>query len=81
MRDAQQMARRACHRLNANQQGSYMTKIEAEHDFREILLPHVPPNDKPALRQAWNDHVDGLQKRGEITAEQAARWGHPRFID
>ncbi len=56
------------------------TEAEAEADFREHILPHVPADDKPAKRMAWNDYVDQLQRAGQITEGQAGTWDQPRFI-
>jgi len=36
--------------------------------------------DYPARREAWNDHVDALQKAGEVTAEQANTWLSPAWV-
>src|SRR3990167_5675021 len=55
-----------------------MTKKQAETYFREIIKPaviaHYGNNDKPALREAWNDYTDQLCKGEEITARQYNRW-------
>ena len=34
-------------------------------------------NDKPALREAWHNYIDGLCKDGEITLQQYENWGNP----
>lgn len=54
-----------------------MTKREADKIWRQELRPRVLrkyPNDKPALREAWNDWTDGLCKDGQITQRQYDRW-------
>ncbi len=57
-----------------------MNKRQAEQSFRESILPHLPANDAPARRQAWNEYVDGLQRDGQITETQASMWDQPKFI-
>jgi hypothetical protein len=57
-----------------------MTKREAIYLFKESHKPNVERqfgNDKAAMRQAWNDYVDALQKNGDITAKQAETWDSP----
>jgi len=58
-----------------------VTKVEAVALFRAEVLPLViakyGPNDKPALREAWNDWTDGLCKSREITPRQYDTWCHP----
>ena len=34
-------------------------------------------DDKPALREAWSNYIDGLCKDGEITLQQYENWGNP----
>jgi len=57
-----------------------MTKKQAETLFKDCYLPFIPKNDKPALREAWNNFTDSLCKNGEITLRQYETWTHPRFI-
>lgn len=57
-----------------------MTKQDALRNFRENILPHVIARygrDKPAIREAWNNYTDGLQKDGLITASQYHNWVGP----
>lgn len=58
----------------------YMTKKEAEREFKLFYLPVIPPRDKPAIREAWNDYTDSLQKNGRISLRQYLTWSHPKFI-
>lgn len=51
-----------------------MTRLEAVREFNQYIVPSIPKNDKPALRQAWNNFTDGLQKSGQITARQYDSW-------
>jgi hypothetical protein len=57
-----------------------MNKQEAVRNFEENILPRIPPDDKPAKRQAWNDYVDRLQKDGHITPAQADAWDQPKSV-
>jgi len=45
---------------------------EASKDFLKSKK-----NDKPALREAWSNYIDGLCKDGEITLQQYENWGNP----
>lgn len=58
-----------------------MTKAEAIAEFNAEVKPHVlakyGPNDKPAMREAWNDWTDGLCKDRRITQKQYDTWTHP----
>ena len=54
-----------------------MTHDEALREFRANVLPHLSPTDKPAIREAWNNFTDALQKDGLITALQFEDWGGP----
>ena len=58
-----------------------MTKAEAVAEFNSEIRPLVVakygPNDKPALREAWNDWTDGLCKARRITTKQYETWVHP----
>ena len=51
-----------------------MTKREALAAFQETA-DRVP--DKVAMRTAWNDFVDWLQKAGKVTTKQADTWVNP----
>ena len=57
-----------------------MTKADAVSDFRDNYLPMLRVSDRPALRQAWNDYVDGLHRAGYITSKQAETWDQPAFV-
>ena len=57
--------------------GFGMTLREAQKEFNEEVLPFVVQRygkDKTAIRTAWNDWTDSLQKAGRITAKQYDRW-------
>lgn len=58
-----------------------MTKPEAKQMFiglcGKALIQHWQTTDKPALRQAWNEHTDALCKDGEITQRQYDTWTNP----
>lgn len=58
-----------------------MTKVEALAAFKEQILPQVQKqygkDDKPAVREAWNDYTDALCKYGDITPEQYHTWTNP----
>jgi hypothetical protein len=60
-----------------------MTKSEAVTEFAKTVLPAVVAQfgrkDKPAVRTAWNDFVDALQKSGQITERQSETWQAPNF--
>lgn len=56
------------------------TKRQAETEFRADHLTRIPTNDRPALRMAWNDYVDALQKSGRITERQAETWDQPSWV-
>jgi hypothetical protein len=56
------------------------TRIQAIRDFKESILPGLPSRDRPALRGAWNDYVDHLQKDGQISERAAATWDQPAFV-
>lgn len=58
-----------------------MTKDEAVREFRNTVLPLViqqyGKNDKPAIREAWNDWTDSLCKDRQITLHQYETWTNP----
>jgi peptidoglycan hydrolase-like protein with peptidoglycan-binding domain len=59
----------------------FLTKAEAVREFKAEVLPHViaqySKNDRPAIREAWNDWTDMLQKDGRISAKQYDTWVGP----
>jgi hypothetical protein len=57
-----------------------MRKSDAVALFKDEVSKHVLKNDKPALREAWNNYIDYLEKDGRITERQASTWCHPAFI-
>ena len=57
------------------------TKKEFETYFRSVIEKELPSNDKPALRQTWNDAIDNCIKDGTLPA-RAGNWSHPdRFYN
>lgn len=54
-----------------------MTKEEAITFFNKHIRPSIPEDDKPMLKQAWNDWTDALCKEGKITPKQYSSWVHP----
>jgi hypothetical protein len=58
-----------------------MTKVEAIKEFYTYVLPQVyqayGKRDKPAIREAWNNFTDSLQREGKITEDQYNNWGNP----
>ena len=42
-------------------------------EFWATIAPGIPANDKPMLRQAFNDWTDSLERDGRITEYQASR--------
>lgn len=59
----------------------HITKAFAEAKFRKHDLPYLVrgngKRDKTAIRCAWNDYVDALNKSGYITDRQAYTWTNP----
>lgn len=55
-----------------------MTYRQAVQHWRRYIKPSVPPRDKPALRESWNNFTDELCKDGEITLKQYESWGQPK---
>ncbi len=53
-----------------------MNKVQFSRYFKENIEPEIQSTDKPALRQAWNDHIDGMVKNGELK-DNARDWSHP----
>lgn len=56
----------------------FITKKQAVANFRSDLLPHLNESDRPAVRMAWNDYVDGLVKSGQ--ARPGTDWVQPDFV-
>ena len=58
-----------------------MTKKDAIKSFKEgiIIGGNLFENvtDNVAIRTAWNDFVDYLQKDGRVTEKQAMTWNNP----
>ncbi len=56
-----------------------MTKRQAKEAFAAAYgsTREEWRNDKPALRQAWNDYTDRLCKDGQITQRQYDMWLNP----
>jgi len=56
-------------------------KEEVDRSFGEHVLPHVikhySDTDLPAMREAYNDYIDMLQRDGDITDEEADSWAIP----
>ena len=53
-----------------------MTKEQAEKEFFSM---YKPTNDIPANKFEWTTYVDNLNKNGQITDNQAYRWGYPNL--
>jgi len=49
-----------------------MTKKQALQLFKKFIKIKIPKGDKPALCEAWNNYVDGLQKDKQITIKRTA---------
>jgi hypothetical protein len=62
--------RKGKRKMRRNGKRGYLTKKEALKDFRHVWLPPLlkqyGPNDKVAIRAAWNDYVDYLAKDGSV---------------
>lgn len=58
-----------------------MTKVEAKRQFEAYVLPNVIKqygrNDRVAIREAWNNWTDALNKDGRITDKQVNSWDNP----
>lgn len=58
-----------------------MTKAEALAEFRAEVLPNILAqygrDDKPAIREAWNNYTDDLCKGDRITLHQYETWVGP----
>lgn len=53
------------------------TKKDVLKYFNEYIKPTIPSDDKPALREAWNNYIDMLCKDGDITEKQYNNWSNP----
>src|SRR5687767_8101318 len=56
-----------------------MTRAQFEQYFKANIEPSISTNDKPALRQAWNDTIDAMCKAGELP-DRARDWSHPQHF-
>jgi hypothetical protein len=54
-----------------------MTKSEALKIFKTDIIPNLRFNDAVAIRTAWNDYVDSLEKSGDISLVQSCNWTNP----
>jgi hypothetical protein len=54
-----------------------MNKKEFEQMFKTEIEPNIPPDDKAALREAWNNTVDMYVKDGTLP-KKAGDWAHPK---
>jgi len=54
-----------------------MTRAQYEQLFKTGIEINLPANDKPALREAWNNNIDALVKEGTLP-DRARDWSHPR---
>lgn len=54
-----------------------MNKKQFEAFFKSEIEPNIPKDDKPALRQAWNDTIDSYIKDGKLM-KKAGDWAHPK---
>lgn len=62
----------------------YMRKADAVNYWRNQIKPRVlmlrSANDMAALRESWNNYVDGLCKDGCITEYRADTWCQPKEL-
>lgn len=54
-----------------------MTKREAVQLFKSEGYYKRAQYDLSALREAWNNFTDSLQRAGQITAKQYDTWDNP----
>lgn len=54
-----------------------MTNKQFRAFFKSEIEPTISASDKPALRQAWNDTIDGMHKSGQVH-KRARNWIHPK---
>ena len=52
-----------------------MTLKNALKDFKENILPSIPKNDKPAIREAWSMYIDMLIRDGAVQERHGSKWG------
>jgi hypothetical protein len=52
---------------------TYTTQRQLRAAFRRNVWQHVAPHDKPAIREAFCNWIDGLQKAGQISDALADR--------
>jgi hypothetical protein len=57
-----------------------LSKAGVVDEFTKFVYPTLPHKDATAVRTAWNEFVDSLQKSGNITENQAATWDQPAFV-
>ena len=43
------------------------------------IKANIPMNDKPMLRQAWNDTIDSMVKGGQLH-KRALNWSHLSYF-
>lgn len=58
----------------------YMTKKQVLADFRENIAPYVRKQygrDSIAMREAFSNYVDSLNKDGIVSSRQANTWSNP----
>lgn len=53
-----------------------MTKAEVKKQFDTYIKPTLG-KDKVAIRCAWNDYIDQLEREKVITYTQATAWVNP----
>lgn len=51
--------------------------IKAFEDIKNAVLKQYGAKDKAAMRTAWNDYTDALNKEGSITDTQYQNWTNP----
>lgn len=54
-----------------------MNKKEFEQLFKTEIEPYIQKDDKPALREAWNNTVDSFMRDGTLP-KRAGNWSHPK---
>jgi hypothetical protein len=58
----------------------YMTKVQAEKEFKELYNVAEFKHDRPAIRELWNNFVDSLHRDERISDNQAQNWDQPYFV-
>lgn len=56
-----------------------MSKPDFVKYFEQDIAINIPRNDKPALRQAWNDTIDLMAKNGDLR-DSARNWRHLKYF-